>query len=161
MHGSTQNDVTVRAFADRDREAVLALAERLTIGMPAWRDSKGCLAAVRGWVEASIERSAEAGTLLVAVDGRDRMQGFVAVKAATHFSGEHEAYIGELVVDECCEGRGVGRALVIAAEDWALLRGYRTLTLETGAANRGARGFYERLGFIEEEIRLTKILKAA
>jgi len=152
---------TIRSYQPRDRDAVLALAARLTSGMAPWRDAGACLTAVRGWVEGSIERPADEGALLVAVDERDRPEGFVSVEASTHFSGEREAYIGELVVDERREGRGIGRALVDAAEAWALARGYRTLTLETGAANHDARGFYARLGFLEEGVRLTKVLERA
>jgi len=45
-----------------------------------------------------------------------------------------------------------------AAESWASDRGLRHLTLETGAANQPARGFYRALGYLEEDVRLTKPL---
>lgn len=54
------------------------------------------------------------------------------------------------------EGRGVGRALMAAAEKWAASRGLSPITLETGARNHRARRFYERAGFEEEDIRLSK-----
>jgi len=45
-----------------------------------------------------------------------------------------------------------------AAEDWARARGLRHLTLQTGAANAEARAFYRALGYLEEEVRLTRSL---
>jgi ribosomal protein S18 acetylase RimI-like enzyme len=54
------------------------------------------------------------------------------------------------------EGRGAGRALMAAAEEWAASRGLSRITLDTGARNNRARRFYESAGFEEEDIRLTK-----
>jgi ribosomal protein S18 acetylase RimI-like enzyme len=58
------------------------------------------------------------------------------------------------------EGRGVGRALLAAAEDWAAGRGLAYITLETGTGNDRARHFYECAGYKGEEIRLTKPVRA-
>ena len=57
--------------------------------------------------------------------------------------------------------RGIGRALVTAADEWARDRGLRNLTLHTGAYNAGARAFYADLGFAEEEVRLTRPIQPA
>jgi GNAT superfamily N-acetyltransferase len=65
-------------------------------------------------------------------------------------------YIGELVVAERASRRGVGRALIAAADAWARDHGLRNLTLHNGAFNTNARGFYAALGFVEEEVRLTR-----
>jgi len=73
-----------------------------------------------------------------------------------HFTGTPEAYVGELVVAEEAEGRGVGRALMAAVEDWARAHGLGRVSLETGAANTAARGFYRALGYDESDVRLTK-----
>jgi len=75
--------------------------------------------------------------------------GLVTVGHRRHFAGELDAYIGELIVAEAAEGRGIGRLLMRAAEDWADSRGLRRLTLETGAANSAARAFYASLGYLE------------
>ena len=66
-----------------------------------------------------------------------------------------EAHIGELVVDTAAERVGIGRALVGQACEWAQQRGLHRISLETGAANHGARAFYARLGFVEEEVKLS------
>jgi aminoglycoside 6'-N-acetyltransferase len=44
-------------------------------------------------------------------------------------------------------GRGVGTALMQAAEDWARAHGAERMVLDLNAANEGARRLYERLGY--------------
>src|SRR3954463_13003767 len=43
---------------------------------------------------------------------------------------------------------------------WAAERGFEYLTLETGAANNGARAFYASLGYCEEDVRITKRIES-
>ena len=69
-----------------------------------------------------------------------------------------QSYLGELAVREDIEGHGVGNALVKACEEWSRNQGYTLLVLDTGIANEQARYFYQRLGFQEESIKLTKLL---
>lgn len=44
------------------------------------------------------------------------------------------------------------------AETWARERGFGRLRLETGNANESAKVFYARLGYVIEEVVLTKAL---
>lgn len=52
----------------------------------------------------------------------------------------------------------MGSGLVRAAQRWATGQGHTRITLETGAANDVARRLYARLGYREEEVRLTREL---
>ena len=52
----------------------------------------------------------------------------------------------------------IGRALIDAVSERAKLLGLATISLDTGAANAPARAFYRRLGFEEEDVKLTKML---
>ncbi len=70
-----------------------------------------------------------------------------------------DAYVGELLVARSAEGRGVGRALMARAEQWGREQGHAYLTVETGAANARARAFYTGLGYLDEDVRLTKPLR--
>jgi ribosomal protein S18 acetylase RimI-like enzyme len=98
------------------------------------------------------------GLVLVAeADGE--LVGFVAAEERRHWCGDRGAYVGELVVAHKAEGRGVGRALMGAVTEWAGDRRIPHVTLETGAANQAARAFYQRLGFQEEDVRLTLAVK--
>jgi ribosomal protein S18 acetylase RimI-like enzyme len=56
------------------------------------------------------------------------------------------------------EGCGVGTALVAAAERQAGADGRRCITLTTGAANERALRFYRQRGYLDEDVKLTKIL---
>ena len=58
-----------------------------------------------------------------------------------------------LAVAKDAEGKGVGRALLDASEQWARDRGSDRLTLSALVTNARARGIYERRGYAGEYIR--------
>lgn len=149
-------NVQVRRYHPADRPAAMALAPRLREGVADWRDPDAVGDAVCAWVAGSLGTAEHPDrTVLVAVDGHELL-GLVSVSERRHFSGQLDGYIGELVVAASAVRRGVASTLMAAAEDWARRRGLAFLTLETGAANRTARAFYEALGYAEEDVRLTK-----
>jgi len=57
-------------------------------------------------------------------------------------------------------GRGVGTALMRAAEDWARERGAERVILDLAAANTGARKLYERLGYETHGLMMDRRLAA-
>lgn len=147
----------------RDRDQVLALVGRLTEGVAAWRDRDRWRTVSRGWVEDSMAAAGgdDQQVFVVVPEGDvERVAGFVSVGSKKHFTGDVDAYVGELVVAASAEGSGAGSALMAAAEAWARARGHARLTLDTGAANVRARAFYGRLGFLDEDVKLTKTLSA-
>ena len=150
--------IHIRPYQPDDRAFVLGLAPRLTIGMPPWRDPQRCLAAVEGWISGSIAQHGGATMVFVAEGERGERLGFASVTHETHFTGERQAYIGELATSESAEGMGVGRALVASCEQWARGQGDRVLALSTGAANTRALGFYHHLGYRDEDVKLVKLL---
>jgi ribosomal protein S18 acetylase RimI-like enzyme len=91
--------------------------------------------------------------------GGDQVVGVVHAAEREHFTGQVDAYVGELVTAPGRERRGIGRALTAAAEAWGAARGLAYLTLRTGAANEKARAFYAALGYLEEDVRLTKRIR--
>jgi ribosomal protein S18 acetylase RimI-like enzyme len=152
--------VEVRPYHPADHEQVMALAPRLAEWVAPWRDPDAVLPAVRGWVRDSIEASGRPDhAVYVAAAGADVL-GFVSVSERTHFTGQVDAYVGELAVRPGMERRKIASRLMDAAAAWAADRGLSFLTLETGAANAPARGLYRVLGFGEEDIRLTKAIPA-
>lgn len=148
----------VRPYVPNDRSFVFSLALRLAIGKQPWRDRALWLKTVEEWLTESISQHNQKTLVFIAEDEQGEPLGFATVSHSTHFIGQPQAYLGELVTLEQAEGRGVGSALVKACEQWAREQGYTILTLTTGAGNTRARRFYEHLGFQEEEVTLTKLL---
>lgn len=150
--------VRVRPFVPDDRAFVLSLASRLAIGMQAWRNRDLWLATVEGWLTESIQQHGQKTMVWIAENEEGERVGFATVSHSTHFTGQPQAYIGELATAEAAEGHGVGSALVNACEQWARKQGYTILTLSTGAANARALQFYKHLGFQDEDVTLTKLI---
>ena len=114
--------------------------------------------AVIGWVRESLANLADADNGAFVAECNGEVVGFVCVSERSHFTGEVDTYIGELVVAKKAEGVGVGRALVEAAEDWGRSRGRRRVVVDTGAANAPARQFYAALGYEEEDITVSRAI---
>jgi ribosomal protein S18 acetylase RimI-like enzyme len=152
--------VQIRPYHPDDREQVMALAPRLAEWVAPWREPSAVRSAVHGWVRGSIEACGQPGHAVYVADTGDDVVGFVSVSERTHFTGQVDAYVGELAVRSGLERRGIATALMAAAQTWAADRGRTFLTLETGAASQPARGLYRALGFQEEDIRLTKAIPA-
>lgn len=148
----------IRPYVPSDRAFVLSLAPRLAIGRQPWRDLTLWLKTVEKWLTESIEQHNQRAMVLIAENEQRERLGFATVSHSTHFTGQHQAYVGELVTSDEAEGRGVGSALVEACEQWARAQGYTIITLTTGAGNTRALKFYDHLGFHKEDITLTKLL---
>ena len=93
-------------------------------------------------------RPDEFATLVAEVDGR--LVG-VADLRVVYPGGAHQGLrygeIGELAVAAHARGRGVGSALVTAAEAWARERGCATVRVRSNMKRVEARPFYERMGY--------------
>jgi ribosomal protein S18 acetylase RimI-like enzyme len=150
--------IHVRAYTPNDRIFVLGLASRLAIGMQPWRDLDLWITTVEKWLTESITQHGQKTMVLIAEDEQGERVGFATVSHGTHFSGQHQAYIGELATTETSEGRGVGTALLHACEQWARDQDYALLVLSTGSGNTRALNLYHHLGFQDEDVTLTKLL---
>jgi len=136
----------------------MTLAPRLTEWVAPWRDPAAVRTAVHGWIQDSIDALGRPGhAVYLAVDG-DTIVGVITVSERAHFTGQIDAYVGELAVRAGMERRGIATRLMNAAETWAARRGLPFLTLDTGAANQPARSLYHALGYQEEDVRLAKAI---
>jgi len=77
----------------------------------------------------------------------DELIGTVTLDLAMPPNQPHRAEIAKLMTRVSRRGRGVARSLMREAERIAVERGRTLLVLDT-AAEEGAAGFYERLGYI-------------
>lgn len=127
---------TIRPIEDRDLEAVPALWEACGLTRP-WNPPLADIARARGRPNSEV--------LVAEADGRP---------VGTVMVGEdgHRGWIYYLAVDPGSRGRGLGRALVRAAEGWLAQRGIRKLELLVRSGNAAVKGFYERLGYREEPV---------
>jgi ribosomal protein S18 acetylase RimI-like enzyme len=70
------------------------------------------------------------------------------------------AYISDLVVLAAFRGRGLGYELLRACERHAAAEGARNLRIGVLARNSGPRQLYERFGFEESSVEMSKSLEA-
>ena len=157
--GRRSPGVRVRESAPEDRDFVLGLVpELLAFGPPPWRDARAMVRVDSEVIGAALDGRVPGKGVLVAEDGEGRRLGFIHVSEEDDYYGGPCGHIGDIVVAPEARGRGVGTALLAAAEDWARARGYRLITLNVFLDNAGARRVYERAGYRPETIRHVKPL---
>jgi GNAT superfamily N-acetyltransferase len=61
-----------------------------------------------------------------------------------------EAMVQALVVDQAARGLGIGKLMMAAAEAWAVVRGFTSVTLGSHVSQSDAYAFYEALGCVTE-----------
>jgi GNAT superfamily N-acetyltransferase len=130
---------TVRAARADDAEAMSRLCAQL--GYPA----------ATGEMPQRLERLQQDPNARALVADADDGSGPIGL-ATVHVRHtiNHEAPIAQLtllVVDEMQRSRGVGRALVSAAEEWAHARGCHRIVVTTALQRSDAHAFYERIGY--------------
>jgi GNAT superfamily N-acetyltransferase len=135
MEGSTMN-TEIRAAAAGDAEAIADLSGQL--GYPATGEE------VRARLD-QIERRGD-GQVFVATEG-GAVAGWIHVFGTLVLESPASAEIGGLVVDGKSRGRGIGAALMSAAEAWAREAGHGTVRLRSNVIRERAHRFYERLGY--------------
>jgi GNAT superfamily N-acetyltransferase len=147
--------VAIRPFADADQSFLERAASRLYPGdAAAAREPEQFRAYFDRLAAGEVTFD---GDLFVAVDDADRPLGLIAVGPdRDYFTGHPRAYVHILVVDDAAEGRGVGRALMRQAEDWAREHGMREVVLDVFAGKAGAIAFYERCGYNVDHLRMAK-----
>jgi ribosomal protein S18 acetylase RimI-like enzyme len=134
----------IRAISDDDIEKVIALWHAAGVARP-WNDPRKDIA---------FARRNPHSTLLVA-----EMEGDVI---ATVMVGEdgHRGWVYYVAADPNHQGKGLGRAMMSAAEDWLTKRGVWKLQLLVRAENAKVIEFYEHLGYRDTStVCLQKILQ--
>jgi aminoglycoside 6'-N-acetyltransferase I len=92
--------------------------------------------------------------ILVSPRHKGGLDGFVEVSIRNYAEGcatDRVAYIEAWYVDEDRRGRGIGRALIAAAEAWARTQQCRELASDAKLTNAASHRAHERLGFVEQE----------
>lgn len=152
----------IRPAVPDDRPFVIAAAHRLAgFGPPAWRPSEEIVNGEARTLQGFFAAPPAGSALWIAESAPGNRLGFVYLeRLQDYFTLEPHGHVGILVVTEEAEGKGVGGALMRAAEEWAREQGYRRLTLTVFEANQAARAMYEHLGYAPETLRYVKILSS-
>ena len=85
--------------------------------------------------------------ILVAEDSTGKVVGFIHIRLRQLLLTELTAEICGLVVKEGLRGRGFGKALMAAAEEWAARNGCNNVSLRSNVSRQAAHAFYITNGF--------------
>ena len=129
----TGTDLTIRPIAEGEEEAVIALWHACGLTRP-WNDPAQDLAFARG-------RPAS-----------DVLVGLAGGRSGASVMVGHDGHRGTMYyvsVDPGQQGRGLGRQMVAAAEEWLLARGVWKANLLVRRGNERVLGFYDGLGYAQ------------
>jgi GNAT superfamily N-acetyltransferase len=101
--------------------------------------------------------AADEACLLVAADEREHLGFLLGFDHLTFYANGRVGWVEEVFVRGHTRGRGVGRALMSAFEDWAVRRNCALVALAT----RRAAPFYRALDYEESAVYFRKVLRDA
>ena len=81
----------------------------------------------------------------------NQLVGFIHVERYDVLYFESMANILGLAVKKDFQKQGLGKALLLAAENWAEENGIHLMRLNSGINRTDAHGFYEHLGYVSEK----------
>ena len=127
--------LAIGPMAEADVAAVVALWEQCGLTRP-WNDPRADIA---------LARQGPNATILVG-----RQDGKLAAAVMVGHDG-HRGWFYYLGVEPAAQGRGFGRAITAAAEDWLRQRGIMKAQLMVRPGNKDVGAFYRSLGYGEQQ----------
>jgi ribosomal protein S18 acetylase RimI-like enzyme len=145
-------------LAEDDDDFILVLVPRFVdFTLPPWRRRHECIEGIRNDLGRHLEDQPANNFLFVAEDPDGERVGFIELqKTQDFFTGRTNCHINNVVVATQHEGRGVGKALMAHAEDWAREHRCALVTLAVFPGNERARALYESCGYATDLLRLVK-----
>ena len=154
--------ITIRNARPEDDEFIKGHAYRLLeFGPPGWRvqEQDRMTQADILHILTALRSNNPDNPVLIAVDAEGKSCGFIHLAMQTdYYTGEAYAHLIDIVVIAEAEGQGVGKFLLQKAEEWAIQKNSRWITLNAFDGNLRARGVYEKAGYQKEWIRYLKPL---
>jgi len=129
--------IKVRKAKDSDLDVLVDLSGQL--GYPATREE------IRNRFSLLCKENNH--IVLVAEAKGHGVVGWVHVLLRRLLMSEPMAEIGGLVVDEKNRDKGIGRALLAAAEKWVKSKGFARMVVRSNTARQEAHDFYPHVGF--------------
>jgi L-phenylalanine/L-methionine N-acetyltransferase len=143
--------ISVRRAEPADAARVVALAQEVSAepeGWMIWKEWRG-VGDERRYLRA-VRRHPDAAVFVAEIEGE--IIGRLSLSRDAHPASRHVADLG-LMVDARFRRRGVGRALLVAAVDWARQHDVSKLELHVFPWNTAAIALYESFGFEREGYR--------
>ena len=131
----TTDALPITPIEDDDVAAVVVLWQRCDLTRP-WNDPAADIA---------LARRGPNSTILIGRDG----ETIIASVMVGHEG--HRGWVYYVAVDPDHRGRGFGRAMMNAAEDWLRNAGIAKLQLLVRSENTKVQAFYESIGYDEQE----------
>ena len=154
--------MSIRVYKASDEEALRACVIQLQdIEREIFPKTADGAAIAKPYIEYRVEICrANRGRILVA-EQCGQVVGYLAVQIWDNSGEVHEepydyAYISDLLVLETQRGKGLGRALLDAAESFAKGEGIDLLRIGVLAGNKSVRRMYKNCGFDEHKVVLEK-----
>ena len=154
-------ELLVRAAGPDDDEFILDLASRFVdFELPKWRRRNVVLESIRRDLARHLEEQPPGSFLFVAEDDSNGERvGFLHIQLVTDFfTGHQNCHISDLAVVPAFDGRGVGKALLGHAEQFARDHRCERLQLAVFPGNERARKIYAAAGYDIEMLRMVKPL---
>jgi GNAT superfamily N-acetyltransferase len=136
----------IRRAGAGDADAVADLAAELAQSFP--------LSRARFHLTYPALLAADGACLLLAVEEQERLGYLLGFQHLTFYANGPVAWVEEVLVRRQDRGRGIGRALMRAFEQWAAEQGCGLIALAT----RRAAPFYRALGYEESAVYFRKVL---
>jgi ribosomal protein S18 acetylase RimI-like enzyme len=127
--------LAIAPIEDGDVAAVTALWQRCGLTRP-WNDPAADIA---------LARRGPNSTILIGRDG-----GAIIATAMVGHDG-HRGWVYYVATDPDHRGKGHGRAIMVAAEEWLRQAGIAKMQLMVRADNTKVQAFYESIGYDEQE----------
>ncbi|SNY92488.1 hypothetical protein SAMN04515647_2761 [Cohaesibacter sp. ES.047] len=127
------SDLIISEIEDTDVTDVIALWQACNLTRP-WNDPNNDIA---------VARSSSSSTILV---GRLEPNGQILASIMAGFDG-HRGWVYYLSVSPNHQGKGFGRQIMKAAEQWLLSMGGWKMQLMVRTGNEPVQAFYESLGY--------------
>lgn len=148
-------------LAEDDDDFILALVPRFVdFPLPPWRRRHECIEGIRADLVRHLDDQPANSFVFVAEDEDGTPVGFIHLqKTQDFFTARSNCHVSDLAVAPGQDGRGVGRALLEHAEDWAREHRCALVTLAVFPGNERARALYEAAGYAADLLRLAKPLR--
>jgi ribosomal protein S18 acetylase RimI-like enzyme len=154
--------ITIRKGIPSDADFIKTHAYRLLdFELSSWREPERELMTqtdIENNVNSLLENKKDK-EIFVAVDENGKQVGFLHMTIQTdYYTRESHAHITDIVVIAEAAGKGIGKLLLQKAEQWAIERNSRWVTLNVLETNKHAISVYEKSGYQPEWIKYLKHL---